>query len=242
MIDLFSEDEPVRGRISQGPTDLLVERTLEFVYDELAAWRDDPDRLQEEAEERLNTQLCKYLNVAASNRFPMVLFFHEEKQAGIRRVDVSASPKSAGFIGQTYHTIYDPFLVLEGKRLPAPASSREREYVTGGAHKSGGIQRFKLGLHGGKQTIAAMIGYVQMGDMEAWLQLINEWIRELADGSDIVGEKWSIDEQLTFLKLDTRQSTASASSVHTRVEAVSPEICIRHIWVAMLNHSQSNST
>ncbi|MGA7896265.1 MAG: hypothetical protein WCA49_23820, partial [Candidatus Sulfotelmatobacter sp.] len=77
---------------------------------ELAGWRDDRDRAPEEAEERLNAQLCKYLNVAASHRFPMVLFSHEEKQTGTRRVDMSALPISGEFIGQTYHTIYDPFL------------------------------------------------------------------------------------------------------------------------------------
>jgi hypothetical protein len=241
MIDLFSEDEPVRGRISQGPTDQLVERTLEFVFKELAEWRDDPDRPHEEAEERLNAQFCKYLNVAASNHFPMVLFFHEEKQTGIRRVDVSASPKFSGLIGQTYHTIYDPFLVLEGKRLPAPTSNREREYVTGGLHRSGGIQRFKLGLHGAKQTIAAIIGYVQAGDLEAWRRLINEWISELAGDTDIVEEKWSIEEQLTPLKADPERGTSSASSVHNRVKAVSPEICIRHIWVAMHSHRGEDS-
>ena len=70
----------------------------------------------------------------------------------------------SGFIGQTYHTIYDPFLVFEGKRLPAPVVSREREYVIGGAKKSGGIRRFKLGLHGAQQTTAAMVGYIQKSD------------------------------------------------------------------------------
>ena len=236
MNDLFSVSEPARGRISQGPTDALVERTLHFVYKELAAWRDDPDRPLEEAEERLNAQLCKYLNVAASNHFPMVLFFHEEKQTGIRRVDVSASPKTAGFVGQTYHTIYDPFLVLEGKRLPAPSSSREREYVTGGAIKSGGIQRFKLGLHGARQTIAALIGYVQKGELESWRDRINEWIRDLANDRTVVEEKWSIDEQLTALSEDRALSISSASSVHERVNsAISPQITIQHFWVLMQN-------
>jgi hypothetical protein len=169
---------------------------LEFVFAELARWRDDPDRAPEEAEERLNAQLCKYLNVAASHRFPMVLFSHEEKQTGTRRVDVAALPISGGFIGQTYHTIYDPFLVFEGKRLPAPSLSREREYVTGGTEKSGGIQRFKLALHGAQQKTAAIVGYVQTGDLEGWHSLINGWIRELASDTAAVDEKWSVDEQL----------------------------------------------
>lgn len=212
----------------------LVDRTLEFVYGELAGWRDDPDRTQEESEERLNAQLCKYLNVAASHRFPMVLFSHEEKQTGTRRVDISALPGGGGFIGQTYHTIYDPFLVFEGKRLPAPTSNRKREYVTGGTAKSGGIQRFKLALHGARQTTAAIIGCIQANDAKTWFALVNECIRGLATDASSLEEEWSIDEQLTDLIADSYLRTASSSSTHPRAaNAISPEIHIRHLWVVM---------
>jgi hypothetical protein len=147
------------GRISEGPTTTLVESTLQFVARELGPWRDDPDRPAEESEERLNAQLCKYLNVAASIRFPMVLFSHEERQTGTRRVDFAANPRDATFVGKTYRTIYDPFVVFEGKRLPAPSKSREREYVSGGNDYSGGIQRFKRGLHGATVEDTAIVGY-----------------------------------------------------------------------------------
>ena len=234
MIDPFPTSAASRGRISHGPTIALVDRTLEFVYGELAGWRDDQDRKPEKAEERLNTQLCKYLNVAASHRFPMVRFSHEEKQTGIRRVDMSALPGGRILIGQTYHTIYDPFLVFEGKRLPAPTSNREREYVTGGAAKSGGVQRFKLALHGAQQTTAAMIGYIQANDVETWFPLVNQWIRELASDGTSLEEKWSVDEQLTDLIGDSDLLIASASSTHPRIaNAISPEIHIRHLWVVM---------
>ena len=236
MTGLFPMSEPGRGRISEGPTDRLVEQTLEFVHTELAGWRDDPDRDPEEAEERLNAQLCKYLNVAASHRFPMVLFSHEEKQTGTRRVDMSALPISGGIIGHTYHTIYDPFLVLEGKRLPAPSHSREREYVTGGTDKSGGIQRFKLALHGAQQKTAAIIGYVQTGDLVSWHSLINQWIRELASDTTAVDEKWFVNEQLADWAADHALHIASAWSLHSRsATAISPEIRIRHLWVVMQN-------
>lgn len=236
MTDPFPMSESSRGRISEGPTASLIERTLEFVRAELAGWRDDPDRAPEEAEEHLNAQLCKYLNVAARKRFPMVLFSHEEKQTGTRRVDMSALPHAGGFIGQTYHTIYDPFLVFEGKRLPAPSSGREREYVTGGAEKSGGIQRFKLGLHGARQTIAAMIGYVQNHDVDSWCSLINRWIRELANDTTVAEEKWSLAEQLEAPTGDGALRIASTSSMHTRTgSAISNKVRIRHLWVVMSN-------
>src|ERR1035441_8751915 len=113
MTDPFPITEPGRGQITDGPTDTIIQRTLAFVQTELAGWRDDPDRPPAEAEERLNAQLCKYLNVAANHRFPMVHFSHEERQTGTRRVDMAALPISGGFIGQTYHAIYDAFLVFE---------------------------------------------------------------------------------------------------------------------------------
>jgi hypothetical protein len=236
MADPFLISEPGRGRISEGPTSTLIERTLQFVRTELAGWRDDPDRSPEEAEERLNAQLCKYLNVAASRRFPMVHFHHEEKQTGTRRVDLSALPDAGGFIGETYHAIYDPFLVFEGKRLPAPVVSREREYVTGGADKSGGIQRFKLGLHGAQQPTAAMIGYIQKNDPKSWHSSINKWIGDLARDVSAIAEEWFVDEQLGDLTADDALRIATSSSLHRRTAtAISRQIHIRHLWVVMSN-------
>jgi hypothetical protein len=207
------------------------------VFAELAGWRNDPDRKAEEAEERLNAQLCKYLNVAASHRFPMVHFHHEEKQTGTRRVDMSALPISGEIIGLTYHTIYDPFLVLEGKRLPAPPpSSREREYVTGGKEKSGGIQRFKLSLHGANQKTAAIVGYIQLGSLQSWHSKINQWIRDLASKTTTDEEKWIVGEQLGDFNADHALRIACAWSRHQRSgAAVSAEIRIRHLWVVMQN-------
>ncbi len=236
MADAIPLNVPSRGRITEGPSASLAERTLEFVFSELATWRDDANRPLEDAEERLNAQLCKYLNVAASDRFPMVFFHHEEKQTGTRRVDMSALSKSGIVLGLTYHSIYDPFLVLEGKRLPAPSSDREREYVSGRAKKSGGIQRFKLALHGAQQTTAAIVGYVQSGNLREWLSRINEWIGDEAESKDTTGEDWSLAEQLRDFKDHAQKRIAVSSSTHPREKsAVSAQIKLRHFWVAMAN-------
>jgi hypothetical protein len=235
MTSPFPLSEPSRGRISNGPEMTLVERTIEFVFSELAGWRDDPDREPEEAEERLNAQLCKYLNAVASERFPMVMFHHEEKQTGTRRVDVSALPKARGFIGQTFHTIYEPFLVFEGKRLPTPGANREREYVSGGVLKSGGIQRFKLGLHGARLNNAAMIGYVQTDVPEDWLLRINQWIEDLVDSNDSEDEVWSTGDRVLEFAQNPTLGVSSALSSHARNASVSvsPQIRLRHLWVTM---------
>jgi hypothetical protein len=230
-----SNDVPSRGRITKGATrHALVERTLKFVQSELPNWRDDPTRPLEETEERLNAQLCKYLNVASRKKFPMVYFQHEEKQTRDRRVDVSALPAEPKMFGSALYTIYDPFLVFEGKRLPPPKKgTREREYVTGGDAKCGGIQRFKLGLHGAKHETVALIGYVQKGDLREWLKTINAWIRDL-EGALAFEEKGSSAEQLTDFIEDGHLKIAICSSSHPRTgDVASKLICIRHLWVKM---------
>lgn len=234
MTDTPPLNAPSYGRITEGPTDTLVSRTLEFVSSELPTWRDDPTRAEVEAEEDLNSQLCKYLNVAASERFPMVHFSHEERQTGIRRVDIAALPKHRIILGTTFLSIYDPFLVVEGKRLPAPNKSREREYVTGGSSRLGGIQRFKLALHGAKQTTVAMIGYVQSGTCSEWLTRINQWIIDEVEGEAGTQEKWKSEEILDHFKEEPSLRVAESASIHSRTaSAVSPAVNIRHLWVAM---------
>jgi hypothetical protein len=233
MSDTFPINQSSCGRISEGPQNTLVERTLEFVREQLSKWRDNPDRTPEEAEERLNAQLCKFLNVTSRDSFPMIHFSHEEKQTGAHRVDMAALPIFGGFIGHTYHTIYDPFLVFEGKRLPAPSKDREREYVTGGAKKSGGIQRFKLALHGAQQKTAAMIGYIQKQDAEHWRSAVNQWICEIADDPAFIAEQWSKHEQLSEIP-NLVPHTSSSSSIHKRSKAaVSSQIKILHLWIEM---------
>lgn len=225
-----------QGRLTHGPqANALVERTLEFVRDQLPGWRDRKDRKYETDEERLNAQLCKHLN-ARSRQVPLpVLFHHEEKQIGHRRVDISAGPAEGGFVGTTYHSIDDPFLVLEGKRLPPPGGkAREREYVTGQEKRTGGIQRFKLGLHGEKVATAVLIGYLQKDSPTVWHQRINGWIRDLENALPLGEELWTHGEQLQTLAQAKATRMSSCESRHGRASrADSPEIRILHFWIEM---------
>jgi hypothetical protein len=231
------EQPPSCGQITSGiVNNTLIERTLDFVQNELPGWRDDPTRLAEELEERLNAQLCKYLNVASRRNFPMMYFHHEEKQTSTRRVDISALPSKELFVGVTYHSIYDPLVVFEGKRLPPPKNQpdRAREYVTGGEMKCGGIQRFKLGLHGARHKVAAIVGYVQKDEPRDWFKNINCWIRDLAKAVDSSSEKWDSSEQLIGFVEDMTKRLARCSSSHQRTgEVVSDKIQLQHLWVDM---------
>jgi hypothetical protein len=231
------EGNPARGKITNGlAAGTLIERTIEFVLTELPNWRDTPNRPAEESEERLNAQLCKHLEVTARHSLGMVFFQHEEKQTGKRRVDFAASPTEGGFVGTMFHTIYDSFLVFECKRLPPPnsGSGREREYVTGGDAKSGGIQRFKLGLHGAKHEVAVMVGYVQQGTPSEWNKHINGWIRELEGTLQSDGTKWASIDRLSDFVENNSKRTATSKSKHLRSGVIiSSNILIHHLWVKM---------
>jgi hypothetical protein len=236
-------EEQFIGHITAGiDHGTLALSTINFVRQQLPAWRDDPSRKEEQSENRLNLQLCKFLDSRARNDFPMIRFDHEEYQTGHRSVDLSAYPAKLVIIGARQHTLYDPILVLECKRLPAPSSDHQREYITGGIEQqSGGIQRFKMGLHGADLDIAAMIGYVQERSTGEWHRKINGWISELCSGKMTDGCLWQCSEILELLGEDVPTGIASYRSVHVRNgRNSSKEIQIQHVWIAMNKRQAQN--
>ena len=222
-----------QGRITSGVSaDAAALKTLGFIARHLPAWRDDPDRPSAERERDLNSQLCKYLNVAAKEDFAMVHFHHEEPQAVKHSADFSANPVDSGWIEGRQFTKYDPLLIVEGKRLPTPGSGREREYVSSliGKPPGGGIQRFKLGLHGGALSIAAILGYVQAKPCPYWFAEVNRWIDEFGSSGDPL---WSSVDRLDKFSLDSGTRTSRCESEHSRASGASPTIRLAHLWVEM---------
>lgn len=224
------------GKITSGITpDTLALKTIDFVQEQLPFWRDNPNRPDEQSENKLNLHLCKFLDAKARNDLPIIRFDHEEYQFDRRSVDVSASPVTEITIGASLYTIYDPVIVFECKRLPPPSPDREKEYVTGGIkYTNGGIQRFKLGLHGADHDIAAMIGYLQKGSANCWHDKINKWIVELSGGIIADVCVWDESEVLEKLEEDSSRGTANCRSTHNRSGSPkSNKILIRHLWIAM---------
>jgi hypothetical protein len=233
MVDFDSRHNP-QGRLGHGPEMTLAERTIEFIRSQLPEWRDDPDRPDEEGEDLLNVQLCDYLDCSARLGFPMVRFSREEPQVGKRKVDLAAKPAMSAMIHGRVYTKYEPFLAIEGKRLPAPKTDREREYVTGGQKTTGGIQRFKLGAHGSYHTKAVLVGYIQREDGTYWWRTINGWIADLVTGDTADGCEWDDSDRLQRLNVDPATGIASCSSNHRRSgDAVTRHIALDHLWVAM---------
>ncbi|WP_321402112.1 hypothetical protein [Maridesulfovibrio sp.] len=208
---------------------LLINRVIDFVYSSLSLWRDDLERDKTvEAEELLNEQFCTFLNAEAAGE-EAFLFHHEQHQASRRRVDMAAKPTKQLISAGTYHSKYEVITTFEAKRLPAPSSSRKREYVTGEDKASGGIQRYKLRLHGADQNVAGMIGYVQRDSFLHFHNTINGYIDELTTTSSDLA--WSADEKLSKLESDVDKRTARIKSEHLRTN--DSIITLHHLWVDM---------
>lgn len=169
----------------------------------------------------------------------MVLFKHESPQTQGRTVDIGVhGTEEITLIGVFGYTIYEPFMVIEAKRLPAPSKDREREYVTGTNKASGGatggIQRFKLGLHGAKVQTAAIVGYVQKLSVNHWYATINKWIADVVTQPSSDGCVWRESDTMEHLAYNDEQGTATATSSHDRTDTcLTSSIRIHHLWVVM---------
>ena len=95
-----------------------------------------------------------------------------------------------------------PFFKIEVKRLTNLGVARQKEYVIGRMGKekykeSGGIERFKKGIHGSKLKFAGMIGYIQKEDFDYWFAEVNSWISDLINEN---GTFWK-EEEINLLKV-----------------------------------------
>ncbi len=231
------------NRITRGPlqNDRIIPKTLEFIQTQLPQWRDDPNRPANESEKSLNSTLCDFLEHRRRDMLPMARFKHESPQQGIRTVDIGVHGTSEEvLVGVSTYSFYEPFLVIECKRLPSLGGKhREQEYVAGytkTGSPTGGIQRFKLGLHGKNVNTAVLIGYIQCNVPKHWHKTINNWIRELSKRIQKDGLSWN-DDQLSKLTVN-QVGTYCMESKHPRMSDESP-IEIHHYWVPMLPETAS---
>lgn len=123
---------------------------------------------------------------------------------------------------------------IEAKRLPTPGSQREKEYIIGHWNtknkyvNSGGIERFKKGIHGRGLTHSAIIGYVQQNDFEHWYKQVNIWIDELIqDASQEI--EWNQNDKLNQLSL--KPNIAKFQSVNKRTN---DSITLFHFWLNLV--------
>lgn len=206
---------------------ILVSNVMDFVFEHLDAWRDSK-REPCVAESKLNEQLCVHLSYKARND-GLFLFHHEQSQAGQRRIDIAAKPASAAILACGYESMHDSITVFEAKRLPAPTKARRDEYVTGCTATSGGIQRFRLCLHGQEHGTAGMIGYVQKDGFESVHRHINSSFTRITGCTD--GLEWTHDDRLNPLEIDRICGKARTESAHSRCDGTT--IRLHHLWIDM---------
>lgn len=108
---------------------------------------------------------CQYHDLVYKTKGIPDIYYHFREEDGIRK----------------------PIFVMEAKVLPAPSKSRDKEYVYGYRNTdkpSGGIQRFKMELHGKGHNQCGMLAYVLSDNFENWQVKINEWIQEVGNGTN----------------------------------------------------------
>lgn len=127
------------------------------------------------------------------------------------------------------------FFRIEAKRLPTPGTdkdgnSREREYVQS---DSGGIQRYKKGLHGAGLTQNAIIGYIQKNDSSHWHTKINEWIQDLISNNTDLDIQWDSNDLL--IETATFKTTKKYTSNNARiVNSIHDSIQLHHYLMELL--------
>jgi hypothetical protein len=208
---------------------------MTFIASELPRWRDHPDRPDKENETSLTEYLCDHLTSAASDSigWSHVQFRTEteDEAQGGRKIDLAVKPRGCVLIIENRrHTLFEALFPIECKRLPTPKGKDrdEREYVFTKSGTTGGIQRFKFGLHGAIHDLAAIIGYVQEHNFDHWHSEINGWINGLAKEA---GSKWSGSDLLSKLSTESTADVRVLDSSHSRPAL--PECKLRHIWIKM---------
>lgn len=208
---------------------------IAFMSAKLIDWRDDPRRPAELGETRLTSQLCSHLNSACRHshwdHFQFKREEPDEAHAG-RAIDIAVAPR--GLViwleGREYSE-YQTLLPIECKRLPTPAGRDrdEREYLFSRFSSTGGVDRFKRGLHGSTHPRAAMIGYIQSQDITHWQSQVDGWIVGL---SSACAAGWAATDRLMLVAHDRVARSAHLRSGHGRTAPLDP-IEIDHLWIEM---------
>ena len=224
------------GRISiSQKNDKEIQSVLDCLNLNLPSFAKKQKGKTEMNEDGLTQRLCRFLN-RNIGIFPFLFDkedMEEDRRGNSARVDLGIYSKSETIIVHNRKFTEDEtFFKIEAKRLGKLATARKREYVVGrqkdGKYiNSGGIERFKKGIHGGKLIHAALIGYVQLHDFKHWFSAINGWILDLSkDKSQFWSKKELLKNESSTPKL------ATYISYHVRMQKeVKDKIKLHHFWI-----------
>jgi hypothetical protein len=186
-------------------------------------------------EDGLTQRLCMFLT-RNKGEFPFHFqkeFMENDENGSSKRVDVGVYAQNETIIvNDRQFEENESFFKIEAKRLGKLGKVREKEYVEGRFEKekykdTGGIERFKKGIHGKKAIHSAIIGYVQLYDSNHWFATINGWISDLSKEKP---EFWSENELLK--NESSSPELATFTSYHLREQkGVKDEIKLHHFWI-----------
>ncbi|MGM0504939.1 MAG: hypothetical protein ACQESQ_09995 [Bacteroidota bacterium] len=169
----------------------IIKKLDDFIVDTLLIFHAEFQGYTNASEEVLSEHLAKTLDYYAK---PLPFIFQKEAiqsqpRGHKRNVDIGV------FL---HYANLNPFFTIEAKRLPTLPKSREKEYVVGNDYKkpSGGIERFKLNLHGINLSESALVAFVQSGSLKGWYHQINEWISLLTVESNNPDLEWTNEDML----------------------------------------------
>ncbi|MGZ8161882.1 MAG: hypothetical protein ACXWTT_03325 [Methylobacter sp.] len=183
-----------------GPTpNTQFKKVVELVAYALPFFADDVLKEGIANENGLNRKLSRYITNIGNNLGSP--YFAQPESMEDKKLGNSPAPDIGIYLYQDNIAGDSPKVtVFEGKRLSSHIESkRRREYVFGHEEngklvQSGGIERFKQSIHGRNFKYAGMIGYVQNGTFENWLEKVNTWIVEQSQRAN--DPQWLEEEQL----------------------------------------------
>lgn len=195
-------------------------------------------------EKDLCAELGKRLNFASSSE--LFSFYPEdpENESCSRTLDYGTYPRLQLLVGSRLLGATDRLYGIEAKRLPTHTSpinlpEREREYVVGhwnfrsSSNKriSGGIERFKEGLHGADLERVGMIAFVQKHDSRHWLAEVNRWIADLIQPPLKSHRSQWRNSDLVEVVTKEQSRVTELRSIHER--RLLPPIRIAHFWLSL---------
>ena len=211
----------------------LVYETLEFVRQQLSAWRDDLDTAGRRVRRKAKQQLVRLPELPRAPQLP---------DGGLPPRRIPDGPPEDRPVGKNRacnhrrHSQIHEVRPLSGHRREASARTDQRP-GDGIRHGPRRNERWPPALQAWASRrsleIAAMVGYVQDNDLGSWLVRINGWITSLNGTDCSQGCHWSSTEQIGDYRLIKRARVASGKSRHPRSSPAGSEIQIHHFWVSM---------
>lgn len=212
-----------------------LQKVIELVSQSLPVFAASAMEEEIDSENGLNSLLSLFISKKArKNNLPFIAL-HQSME----NLKCSNSPvPDIGIFLDTGDEAIPPrkITVFEGKRLTSTKlpKNRHQEYVIRQEKKKngriahyGGIERFKLAIHGGTLKHAGMIGYLQDETAEIWHERVNSWIRELCKQPS--EPAWSEQEQLTPTTNNGRVTEYTSA-----VERSDSKLHLTHLWISLV--------